>query len=212
MVKQAPKKESEFIEEIRAGLYEALPGLVEMHRNHTESGAPDALIVFWTQGRDSQGRIKLGQKEKCDEIWVEFKYCNKIYQNMRSLEEPWNLCRTNQKIALTSMAAAKMKVFLCVCYRGVEAAWYRINVAQAKKVLKGKAPPFSVLALEYNSIRTKEGKWTTGQDWGDLDLGPAPPSLRQRAMNFFRKNKRSPLIMPDHGISGLTKPRLTPYT
>lgn len=197
--KKQPKRESQFIEEIRAGLETALPGLVRMHRTHEDSGAPDARIEFFEQGRDDQGRIRLGEKKKIYEMFVEFKYSKLHWREVRSLETAWNLLRSNQKVVMAGLAL-KFPVFLCVCWQGIEASWFRFNVAQIKAVNENKAPPYTVLALAYNSIRGKDGRWTTGQDWGDIDTGPTPPSIHSIAKQHLEEKRR-------YGKSGLTRPR-----
>ena len=178
MVTLAPRNESEFKKEIREGLYAALPGLVNFDQTHSDTGMPDTRIEF----------LEKGTKKVLDVSWVEFKYSKSV---INSLFRVWELLRENQKMKMMRMALDGKKVFLSVCYGGIESSWYIFNQVQCKSIEKNEAEPYTALALLYNSVRRKNGLWSSGQDWGEIDEGPVPHSLKSLYLP-----KKNGLILP----------------
>ena len=121
---------------------------------------------------------------------AEFKYTKKKFQAIRSLDEVWAMLRKIQQVTILNMAKNGELVYVVVCCAGNEAPWFRVDGRQAFKVLVGKAPGSSVLALERLSTRRPNGSWSSGLDWGD-EITPKQ-SLAERLLTLPRR-RRLPL-------------------
>lgn len=177
MIKLGPRNETQFRDEIREGLTKAFPGRVLFQITHSVSGEPDTFI-------------RIGDFD----MRVEFKYTR---TPITYLEQPWKMLREIQQVTMLNMAKMGMNVFLCVCVQGVEAYWYMLHHAQVHKVLKGKAPKWTALALVWKSVRWPDGKWTSGRDYGEevkqeVSLAEHLLSKVKIEMNGLTKNKKSP--------------------
>jgi hypothetical protein len=124
-------------------------------------GQPDFLIEIFKN------------EKKVDLLYdmnVEFKWRK---TRPASLLQEWQLLSGLQGLSMIRMAAAGKNVFLVVGHEDVlEAPWYYLHPAQAKKVLAREASPESMLALMMLSKPWKRGMWSTGSDHGEPDEGP----------------------------------------
>lgn len=164
-LKLRPRNETEFRNEIREGLMAAFPGKCTFHITHSFSGEPDSLISI------------AGLRFR-----AEFKYSAKAFDKFRSLEEVWNMLRGIQQITIQNMAMSGELVYVVVCCGGIEAPWFRADRSRIVQASNGNAPIASCLVLERLSRRLKNGRWTSGLDWGD-DM-PEKKSLAEHLLTL----------------------------
>ena len=146
----APRRESEFVDELRDWFLRADPAGSFFSKGHSLTGGPDLHFAR---------RMKTGV---LSEFMAEAKF---LPRQPRSLESVWNQLRKNQQLVIPRMAnASKIPFFLVTCINGHEALWHRFNKDQMRRHLKGEIPPWNILALQYISKRTKLGKWVMMSD------------------------------------------------
>lgn len=170
-MKLEPRNESEFRDEVRDGLMRAFPGRCLFQITHSVSGEPDTYIRI----ADVSFR-------------AEFKFTTKPFQTIRSIEDIWKMLRKIQQVTILNMAARGELIYVVVCCGGNEAPWFRIDGRQAIRALAGKAPAYTVLALERLSER-RMGAWSSGLDWGD-DM-PEKKSLARHLLTRLPNGFRS---------------------
>lgn len=182
--------ETKFLNAVRDGYLEALPGRVEFFKQF-DPGYPDQYIKIFTDKTRSTLMY---------DCFAEFKVRP---SRPNALIKEWDLLRELQKLTMIRMAADGKNVFLVVCHEAQgEAPWYYLLPAQARKVLRHEAAPETMLALMLMSRKWKKNnKWTTGSDWGEPDEGPTESWASKLAMNrvLARKNglvKPKGLILP----------------
>lgn len=174
--------ESDLIHCIRTGLMASLPNRVRFTK-HMIPGQPDFLIEIFKEEK----KINLLYDMHCEFKWRKTR--------PGSLLSEWQLLSGLQSISLMRMAAAGKNVFLVVGHADViEAPWYYLHPAQAKKVMAREASPESILSLMMLSKPWKRGMWSTGSDHGDPDEGPSV-SWGERA-RMRKRMKNMGLILP----------------
>lgn len=144
-MKIAPRKESEFVDELKEWFISADPKNSIFQKTYSVSGEPD--LYFATQRKDGS----LG------EFRAEAKYVDKRPDSLRKL---FHLLRGNQQRVIPRMAAAsQIPIFLVTCVAGKEALWHLFDPKQCLRSIMGKVPPWECLILAHVSKRTPKGKW-----------------------------------------------------
>ena len=139
-----PRNETAFKHELKTWFIQSGKGLHYVETRTGTAGVPDLLFAK---------RLEDGTQV---EMHVEAKY---ISAPVNDLKKIWGLLQGSQQDMLPKMAAAGLKVYVAVCIAGASSNWYHLDPDQSAKVIAGKAPRYTCLALKYVGRRNLDGKW-----------------------------------------------------